>query len=93
MDVGAVGGLRNVKHAISVARHVLENTAHTLLVGSHATEFAVQLGFHNESLETQKSHNMWKDWKSNNCQPNYWKVFKCLMCFQNSSKSKVSKSN
>ena len=74
MDVGGVGCLRNVKHAISVARHVLENTAHTLLVGDLATNFAVKMGFINESLETDKSRAMWQKWKSNNCQPNFWKV-------------------
>ena len=33
MDVGAVGCLRGIKDAISVARFVLERTKHTLLVG------------------------------------------------------------
>ena len=33
MSVGAVGALRRVQHAISVARKVMENTFHTLLVG------------------------------------------------------------
>jgi hypothetical protein len=33
MDVGAVGCLRRIKNAISVARYVLERTRHTLLVG------------------------------------------------------------
>ena len=32
-DVGAVGALRRVKPAISVARAVMERTTHTLLVG------------------------------------------------------------
>ncbi|XP_011501284.1 PREDICTED: N(4)-(Beta-N-acetylglucosaminyl)-L-asparaginase-like [Ceratosolen solmsi marchali] len=73
MDVGAVGGIRNVKSAISVARHVLENTAHSLLVGDLATEFAIKMGFSNESLQTDKSHGLWKKWKNNHCQPNFWK--------------------
>ena len=33
MDVGAVGGLREIKEAIAVARHVLQHTEHSLLVG------------------------------------------------------------
>ncbi|XP_058790733.1 N(4)-(Beta-N-acetylglucosaminyl)-L-asparaginase-like [Phymastichus coffea] len=73
MDVGAIGNLRNVKNAISVARHVLENTAHTLIVGSHATEFALKVGFHNETLQTEQSYNIWKKWRNNNCQPNFWR--------------------
>ena len=32
-DVGAVGCLREVKSAISVARNVMERTMHTFLVG------------------------------------------------------------
>ena len=32
-NVGAVGGLRRIKQAISVARKVLDNTDHTMLVG------------------------------------------------------------
>ncbi|KAJ8688290.1 hypothetical protein QAD02_024085 [Eretmocerus hayati] len=73
MDVGAVGGLQNIKKAISVARHVLENTDHSLLVGNHATDFALSMGFRNETLQTQSSRNLWIKWKSNNCQPNFWK--------------------
>ncbi|XP_017784436.1 PREDICTED: N(4)-(Beta-N-acetylglucosaminyl)-L-asparaginase [Nicrophorus vespilloides] len=73
MDMGAVGALRNVKQAISVAKHVLRNTKHSLLVGSQATKFAKKMGFKIESLSTNKSQAMWDDWKSNNCQPNHWK--------------------
>lgn len=74
MDMGAVGGMRNVKNAVSVARHVLENTKHSILVGSLASKFAVQLGFKKESLATNSSINKWKTWEANNCQPNFWKV-------------------
>lgn len=31
--MGAVGSMKRIKNAIQVARHVLENTKHTLLVG------------------------------------------------------------
>jgi len=31
--MGAVGSMKRIKNAIRVARHVLENTKHTLLVG------------------------------------------------------------
>nr|CAB3220508.1 N(4)-(Beta-N-acetylglucosaminyl)-L-asparaginase-like [Phallusia mammillata] len=71
MDIGAVGCLRKVKNAIGVARHVLENTEHTLLVGELATEFAKEMGFKEETLETNHSRNIWQTWKDNNCQPNF----------------------
>lgn len=80
MDVGGVGGLRNVKNAISVARKVLEHTKHSLLVGSLATDFAVNMGFKQESLQTDESKEMWTQWKTNKCQPNFWKVLKEKLC-------------
>jgi len=71
MDVGSVGCLRRVKDAIKVARCVLENTKHTMLAGELATQFAVQMGFPEESLSTEESVKKWKDWKNADCQPNY----------------------
>uniref|UniRef100_A0A182M8Y4 N(4)-(beta-N-acetylglucosaminyl)-L-asparaginase n=1 Tax=Anopheles culicifacies TaxID=139723 RepID=A0A182M8Y4_9DIPT len=73
MDIGAVAALRDVKHAAEVAKYVLRNTKHTLLVGSQATEFAVMMGFKKESLQTDASRGMWSAWKNNHCQPNFWK--------------------
>lgn len=74
MNVGAVAALRNVKDAIAVARFVLENTKHTLLVGELATNFAIQMGFQNESLQTDNSRNIFNNWRNTECQPNYWIV-------------------
>uniref|UniRef100_A0A182PBS1 N(4)-(beta-N-acetylglucosaminyl)-L-asparaginase n=1 Tax=Anopheles epiroticus TaxID=199890 RepID=A0A182PBS1_9DIPT len=73
MDIGAVAALRDVKHAAEVAKYVLRNTKHTLLVGSQATEFAVMMGFKKESLQTEASKSMWSAWKKTHCQPNFWK--------------------
>lgn len=78
MNVGAVAALRRVKSAISVARHVLEHTQHSLLVGDHATAFAVSLGFKQETLETNVSQKLWEQWKENSCQPNFWVVCKVI---------------
>lgn len=72
MNVGAVAAMRNIKHAIAVARYVLWNTQHTLLVGERATEFAMMMGFKNESLATTSSINMWQRWRNSRCQPNFW---------------------
>lgn len=74
MNTGAVGSLRNIKNAIGVARCVLENTMHTLLVGEKATKFAVEMGFKEETLSTSQSNQSWLEWKSNRCQPNFWMV-------------------
>lgn len=72
MNVGAVAGLRNIKEAISVARHVFDYTKHTLLVGDEATEFAVKMGFQKQTISTPYNDELINDWKNRNCQPNYW---------------------
>ncbi|KAL3878195.1 hypothetical protein ACJMK2_030563 [Sinanodonta woodiana] len=71
-DVGAVGVLRRIKPAISVARAVMEFTTHTLLAGDQATAFAKEVGFNETDLTSNISAQMFKDWRNNNCQPNYW---------------------
>ncbi|HEY0297617.1 MAG TPA: N(4)-(beta-N-acetylglucosaminyl)-L-asparaginase, partial [Arachidicoccus sp.] len=70
-NAGAVAGLERIKHPISVARKVMENTPHVLLVGDGAQEFALQQGF---SLEPQKlsgeAETEYKNWlKSTKYQP------------------------
>jgi len=71
-NVGAVASLRNIKPAISVARKVLEHTTHSILAGELASQFALSMGFVEESLTTAESKEMWLEWRNNNCQPNYW---------------------
>ncbi|WAQ99487.1 ASPG-like protein [Mya arenaria] len=70
-NVGAVGGLRRIKQAISVARKVLDNTDHTLIVGDQATQFAVEMGFTEENLTSDFSRQIWEAWRNNSCQPNF----------------------
>ncbi|KAJ8986093.1 hypothetical protein NQ317_003388 [Molorchus minor] len=65
-------GIRKVKNVIGVARHVLENTEHSILVGSLASDFAYRFNFPEESLQTNFSLQLWQDWKNSNCQPNFW---------------------
>ena len=60
--VGAVAGLRNVRHAARVAKCVLEQTNRVLLVGEGALIFARQQGFVEENLLTDKARRMWLYW-------------------------------
>jgi len=62
MSVGAVACLRRIKSAISVARKVMEHTKHTILAGDLATEFAIKMGFKEESLTTEESSQMHQEW-------------------------------
>jgi len=49
-QAGSVAGLRNIKLPISVARKVMENTKHVMLVGDNALKFALSQGFSQEEL-------------------------------------------
>ena len=71
-NVGAVAGLRRIKNAVGVARKVLDNTLHSMLSGDLETDFAVQMGFMEENLSSAESTDIYNEWKSANCQPNFW---------------------
>ncbi|ESN92060.1 hypothetical protein HELRODRAFT_155397 [Helobdella robusta] len=74
LDVGCVGALREIKDVTKVAKMVLKHTEHSLLVGELATDFAVKMGFKRETLQTEKSLEMWRKWKDEqNRLPNFWK--------------------
>lgn len=61
-NYGAVCALQHIKHPISVARKVMEDTPHVMLVGEGALLFAEQKGFQQENLLTEKSKQEWKEW-------------------------------
>ena len=61
-DVGAVGCIKRVKLAISVARKVMEETQHSLIVGDDATRFAARMGFEETSLTNLTSQSKWEEW-------------------------------
>ncbi|HEU0055351.1 MAG TPA: N(4)-(beta-N-acetylglucosaminyl)-L-asparaginase [Longimicrobium sp.] len=61
---GAVAALEGVRTPSLVARAVLENTDHHLLVGRDAQTFARQMGFAIEDdLNTPTSRRLWLEWK------------------------------
>lgn len=69
---GAVGGMKRIKRPISVARKVMEQTRHTLLVGDDATRFAVRMGWKEEELLTDKARQLWEGWKRNPARATFW---------------------
>lgn len=71
MKSGGVAGLRRIKDAIAVARHVLEYTTHTLLAGDLATQFAISNGFQASNLTTAEQAARCQAWREEKCQPNY----------------------
>lgn len=62
-DYGAVLGVKHIKHVISLARKVMEDTPHVMLVGEGAEKFAVSKGFEKENLLTETSKKAWIKWK------------------------------
>lgn len=59
---GSVGFLQDIKNPIAVARKVMEDTPHIMLVGEGAKQFALEKGFKEENLLTPESEKAWKDW-------------------------------
>lgn len=60
---GAVAGLERIKHPISVARKLMEETPHVLLVGDGAQKFALQNGFNLESGKlSSESEDAYREW-------------------------------
>ena len=62
-NCGAVVYLQNIKHAVSVARKVMEDTPHVMLAGEGAKQFALSKGFTTENLLTEASKEAWEKWK------------------------------
>jgi len=60
---GAVAGLRGIKTPSKVARLVMEQTDHIMLVGEGALRFAKAHGFVEENLLTEKARLAWMVWK------------------------------
>jgi N4-(beta-N-acetylglucosaminyl)-L-asparaginase len=61
---GAVAALEGVRTPSLVAREVMEQTDHHLLVGKGAQDFARHVGFKvEEDMHTEKSRRLWLEWK------------------------------
>lgn len=61
-DCGSVAGLEEILHPVSVARMVMENTPHVMLVGDGAQQFALNQGMEKINLLTEESRLEWEEW-------------------------------
>ena len=61
-NAGAVAFLEGIMHPISVARKVMEDTPHVMLVGEGALRFALEKGFVRENLLTEAAERDWRQW-------------------------------
>lgn len=57
---GAVAALRGYPNPITIARRVMEQLPHALLVGDGAARFAQELGFTTADLTTPESMEIWR---------------------------------
>ncbi len=67
-ECGSVAFLQDIVHPISVARKVMEDTPHVMLVGEGAKEFALEKGFKATNLLTDDAEKAWLKWKESQTQ-------------------------
>lgn len=71
-QAGGVAAIEGVRTPSLVAKAVMENTDHHLIVGAGAQEFARRMGFRIEDdLNTPESRRLWLEWKRR-IDPGHW---------------------
>jgi N4-(beta-N-acetylglucosaminyl)-L-asparaginase len=60
---GSVASIRNIRTPSRVAKLVMEQTDHIMLVGDGALKFAKDMGFEEQELLTEESRLAWLVWK------------------------------
>ena len=61
---GSVAALEGIATPSLVAKAVMDYTDHIMLVGAGAKRFALDMGFKEQDLLTEKSRQMWLRWKA-----------------------------
>jgi beta-aspartyl-peptidase (threonine type) len=59
--VGAACSMPSVRHAVGVARHVMDDTPHVLVAGEHAVSLAEDFGIEAEDLTTERTRERFAD--------------------------------
>jgi isoaspartyl peptidase/L-asparaginase-like protein (Ntn-hydrolase superfamily) len=67
--IGAVAALTGIRHAISVARLVMEKSPHIVMAGSGGKEFAIVNGMTEENLLSDAAKKRFEEWKANPVSP------------------------
>lgn len=71
-SAGAVAAMQKIRNPAKVARLVMQQTDHVLLVGDGARRFAVAQGFPEESLLTERARKIWLYWKQTHSAKDDW---------------------
>ncbi len=61
LRAGAVGAVKGFEHAVSLARKVMEELPHVMLVGEGAARFAREMGFPERDLLTEDARRVWRE--------------------------------
>jgi N4-(beta-N-acetylglucosaminyl)-L-asparaginase len=61
---GSVASVRRIKNVARLAKTVMDRTNHLMIVGPGATRFAVDEGFEEMNLLTERSRLAWLAWKA-----------------------------
>jgi N4-(beta-N-acetylglucosaminyl)-L-asparaginase len=69
---GAVAALQRIRNPARLAKLVMEQTDHVLLVGEGASQFARANGFPEENLLTEKARKIWLYWKQTHSDRDDW---------------------
>ena len=75
---GSVGAIQGIKTPSKIAKLVMDQTTHVMIVGEGATRFAEAHGYKREDLMTEKSRTAWLVWKESLRTPqgfNNWTPF------------------
>jgi len=62
LAAGAVGAVHNIEHVITLARLVMDELPHVMLVGPGAERFAAEMGMEQRELLTEDARNEWRAW-------------------------------
>jgi len=63
LGFGAIAGIKNIQHPISLARMVMEKTDHVLLQGAGAQEFARMMGIAPHNPVTEERRVQWREYR------------------------------
>jgi L-asparaginase/N4-(beta-N-acetylglucosaminyl)-L-asparaginase len=64
-DCGSVAAVQDILHPVSLARKVMEETPHVMIVGAGAKDFALRQGMKETDLMTDWSRQVYAEWKDN----------------------------
>jgi len=61
-NAGSVACVQKITHVATLARRVMDETPHVMLVGKGAEQFAIEQGFQKENLLTAESKKAYREW-------------------------------